>query len=182
MSPTTILLTAISAMGSIAQGQAQKRAAEHNAAMARREAEEARMRAKHNKEMAAQAAETSRREQRRQIGRQRAAAGASGRAQGGSVVDILADQSLEHELDIQNILHQGELGIWEGENIATKAEAEAEHSIAQGKSAVTSSIFEAGGTVLGGFANDRKKPKKKKKMAWNSSNTDWTFNGKEGYL
>lgn len=92
--PITMMAVAggISAVGSIAQGQASARAAEFNARISSA-----------NARLAEQRGDTQarliRRQGRQALGRQRAAAAASGVAMEGSILDIMADSRYQIERD-----------------------------------------------------------------------------------
>jgi hypothetical protein len=93
---------AVSAAGSIAQGNAAKASANYNAAVARQNAGIA------NANAAADAAK-----QERQgdllAGKQRAATGASGITPEGSPLEVMADSALESELDSLTTRYRGQL-------------------------------------------------------------------------
>ena len=99
---TTLASAAVSAAGSIAQGNAAKSAANYNAAVARQNADIARANATAD-------ADRQREQAGRLAGRQRAATGASGITPEGSPLDVMADSALSAELDALTTQYRGEL-------------------------------------------------------------------------
>jgi hypothetical protein len=102
-----------------------------------------RQRASLERQQAASAAETEARDANRRRGRNIAAAAGSGVSRSGSVLDVLADQALEDELQQANTLFTGEIKGREADEAATVADAEAAQSIARGKAAKRASIMKA---------------------------------------
>jgi len=104
--PITALLvagTAMSAIGAIQQGRAQKAAADYNATINMQNAEIARRNAALEEKQAE-------REDYLRLGAIRAAQGkAGGMAGEGSVLDVLGDVAAQGELERQNIIYRGEL-------------------------------------------------------------------------
>lgn len=92
----------MSGMNAIQQGSAARAGAEYNARIARENAEIAR-------EQTVQAVRQADREAYLRLGAIRAAAGASGGKQDGSVLDVLADTAAQNEIHRQDIIRRGEL-------------------------------------------------------------------------
>ncbi len=148
----TIASFAVSAVSSFAQGAAAKQAAEYNAQMAEREAQETRD--------AAQIEEEQHRDNlRRFIARQKAAAGASGFSD--SSAGLLAEEAAaEGERDVLTIRYSGSVA-------AAKSLSEAALQRYQGKAAYTQGVLGAGASILKGAGGVMQKPKKpalKKKL------------------
>lgn len=99
LSAVGTLLTASSLFG---QGQAGQRSAEYNAEIARRNAQIAQQQTQMD-------LETAQRNKVRALGSIRAAAGASGVALEGSVLDVLESSAIEAERTAQMIKYKGEL-------------------------------------------------------------------------
>lgn len=116
--------TVISAAGSISAGNAQKKAAQQNAALARMEA--------------AENARRSRRDTDALMGRQRVATAQQGTTAEGSPLLIFEDTAREAEIEVRHILAGG----------SARAQAFQE----QGRAARTAGLFSAGSTILGGAA------------------------------
>lgn len=93
---------AISAYSAVQQGQAAKKAADFNAAVAERNA-------KLSQDAAAAQADTQDRQARQRLGAIRAAYGGSGVSSEGSPLDVLENSASLAELDKQNILYSGNL-------------------------------------------------------------------------
>lgn len=118
---------AASLLGGFAQASSDRKVAEFNARQAEREGAAAEAEAKEE-------ATRIRREGRRLRGRQVSQAAASGLGLSGSVLDILADDAMEIELQALDVLRQGELGKQRGTE-------EAAISRSTGRSRATSSIL-----------------------------------------
>lgn len=132
-----IASTAVAAYGVYQQGQAQKSSADYNAKVAEQNALIAR-------QQAGLRARQQDRLNRLRLGSIRAAAGASGGMTGeGSVIDIIADQALQNELQKQEILYEGELK-------ARGFDASAGLSRLEGSAASTASKIGVGSTLLSG--------------------------------
>ncbi|MDH3231769.1 MAG: hypothetical protein OEN55_18415 [Alphaproteobacteria bacterium] len=119
-----IVGTVVSTAGSIAAGNAQKKAAQQNAAFARMQAEED--------------ARRSRRQSDALLGRQRAVVAASGTTMEGSPLLIVQDAAAEAETEIRHILRGG----------AAQAGAYRQ----AGSAAAQAGFIDAGATLLGGAA------------------------------
>jgi len=115
--------TAVSVIGSLQAGSAQKKASERQAAY---EAEQARIRE-----------DQERRKAKALLGRQRAAVGASGVTMEGSPLLTLMDTATEYEKDLLNIRRGAQYQIGE--------------TLAAGEQAQTASYYRAGSTVLTGL-------------------------------
>lgn len=134
----TVASSAISAVGAIQQGSAQKAAADYNAAVARNNAIAAR-------QQASAEAERQERQMRLRRGANIAKAAASGVALEGSVLDLFEDNAIEEEIDRLSIFYQGEIN-------ANNFEANATLDDMRGQAAKQASYFSAAGTLLGGTA------------------------------
>ena len=127
----------IGVIGALQQGQAQKNAANFNAAVAAQNAQLSR-------DEAAAAARQQDRETYLRLGAVRAAQGHSGgTGDAGSVLDIIGDSAAQSELEKQNILYRGELKARGYTNTATL-------DTISGQNAVTSSYYKAGSELLSG--------------------------------
>jgi len=132
--------TAVAVYGTYQQGQAQKKALTYNARVAEQNAEIAR-------QQATLRASQQDRLNRLRMGSIRAAAGASGGvANEGSIIDILADQAIQGELQKQEILYEGELK-------ARGFDASATLSIMEGSAAGKASTIGAGSALLSGVSS-----------------------------
>jgi hypothetical protein len=131
---------AVSAIGAIQQGKAQKAAADYNATINIQNAQIARA-------DAAAMAQQQDRENYLRLGAIRAAQGKSGGvANEGSVLDVLGDTAAQGELEKQNILYQGEQRARGFTNTAAL-------DTFSGKQAQRSSYMKAGSELLSGGAN-----------------------------
>ena len=130
----------VSAVGAIRQGQAAGAAAEYNAQINQQNAVIA------QQDAAARAGQQER-ENYLRLGAIRASQGKSGGVAGaGSVLDVLADTAAQGELEVQNILYQGDLRARGFENTATLDEYNADNSR-------TSGYLKAGTELLSGAAD-----------------------------
>ena len=133
---------AISAFGALQSGNAAKTAAKYNAKINEQNADLA----------LADAADQARvleREQYLRTGAIRAAQGASGGRQEGSVLDVIADVAAQGELEKQMILYRGQLKARGYRNAAQMDEY-------SGDTAKTGSYLKAGTELLGGALNTYK--------------------------
>lgn len=131
---------AVSAVGSIKQGQAQADAANYNAAIAAQNATIA-------QQQGVAAVEAQRRDSARAIGRMKALYGASGvQSDSGSPVDVLADSASMAELDALTTQYNYRLKALGYEN-----QAELDRSNA--KNARTSSYLNAASQVMNGMTS-----------------------------
>ena len=131
--PVTMLVmkvvgTAVSAIGSIQQGNNAQRAANYNAQVAFNNAAAARH----------QAAEEAKREKRQGVKRMGAM-----RAHDPDKLDLLEDSAMEEELNFQTVLHGGEMQAIGYENTARL-------EIARGKAARATGYAGAAGALLSG--------------------------------
>jgi len=129
--------TAVAVYGVYQQGQAQKSAADYNARLAGQ-----------NAVIARQQADLRARQQdrlnRMRLGTIRATQGAAGGAQDeGSVLDIIADNAMQGELQRQEIMYEGELK-------ARGYQGTAALDRMQGKAAGKAAAIGAGSALLGG--------------------------------
>jgi hypothetical protein len=129
---------AVSAVGAIQQGQANKAAASYNAQLAERDATISR-------QQASMDAETQRRDSQQTLGAMRAAYGASGVTMEGSPLDVLEASAEAAERDRQTLLYKGELR-------AMGYESDAAGQRYRGKQAETASYYSAGSSILMGAA------------------------------
>jgi hypothetical protein len=130
--------TVMSAVGAIQQGNAAKKAADYNAAIADRNATIA-------TQQAAADANTSRSVNARRLGAMRAKYGSSGVQAEGSVLDVMADSAAQAELEALNITYKGDLAAQGYGETATLNRM-------QGKNARTSGYLNAGSALLLGGA------------------------------
>ena len=130
---------AVAAYGAIQQGQAAKAAGKFNEAVNAQNAEIARTNAR------VQAGQVQR-ENALRLGAIRAAAGASGGTQEGSVLDVIADVGRQGELDRQYVIYQGEAQARGYTNTASLDRMGA-------KAASNASYYKAGSELLGGAAS-----------------------------
>lgn len=127
----------ISAVGSIAQASAASASAKYNAQVAER----------NKRAVTAQTineVEDRRIKDRRVLGTIRAAYGANGFEMGGSPMDVIADTTLEQELDVAKVKYQGKM----------KAEGYGEQAVLFGmeaKAAKTAGWIGAASGLLGGL-------------------------------
>lgn len=134
--------TALSVFGAMQSGSAAKKAAEYNAAVNRQNAELAQIEAR-------DAARIVDRQNYLLQGSIRAAAGASGGKQQGSVLDVIADAAAQGELEKQMILYRGQLKARGFRNTAELDEM-------GGDAAKTGSYLRAGSELLSGAINTYK--------------------------
>jgi len=129
----------VGAVSAIQQGKAARAASEFNANVEMQNAQIARA-------DAAAAAQQVDRENYMRFGASRAAQGRSGgAADQGSVLDVLADNAMQGELEKQNVIYQGEQRA-RGFNNSSALDTTA------GKNAQTSGYLKAGSELLGGGA------------------------------
>lgn len=133
------VMAVVGAVSAIRQGQAAKAAANFNAQISEQNAQISRQDAK-DQEIQQQ------RETYLRLGRIRAAQGASGGEQAGSVLDVLGDVGAQSELERQHIIYQGELRARGYTNTANLDRF-------QGKTASDASYMKAGSELIGGAAS-----------------------------
>lgn len=138
MDPFTLAIAgaAMSAVGAISQGNAAKKSADYNAAIADRNAVVAQQQASANEE-------AQRKIDARRMGAARAGYGASGVTSDGSVLDVLGDSIAEAELNALNIRYEGKLAAQGyGDTAASQRAA--------GRNAQASGYMKAGASLLQG--------------------------------
>lgn len=129
---------AVSAYSAIQQGKAAKAAEDYNSTIANQNAQIAQQQTKVADQQQA-------RENYLRLGAIRAAAGANGNANAGSVLDVIGDVAQQGELQRQQIRLGGQLKVRDYTNTAALDSA-------AGRQAQTSSYFKAGSDLLGGAA------------------------------
>jgi len=142
MGATTALLAASTAMGvggSLIQGQQQAQAAEYNAAVARQQAEAARVAGELEAERIRIAGE-------KLTGQQKAMYAKSGVTFAGSPMEVMIDSATQNEMDA--LMTEYNYAIQ-----ASQAESEAALAEWRAKTAVTSSYMRAGTTLLQGASS-----------------------------
>lgn len=141
MSTLSIIATAVSAIGSISQGYAQKQQAETAAKISEQQAARER-------QVAAAREEDYRRQASRDLATRRAALGASGVVQStGSPLLGTEDFVSEVELAALRMRNAGEAG-------ATRLEQDADFKRAQGRNAYRAGFFGAGSSLLTGISKN----------------------------
>lgn len=140
----------IGAVGAIAQGQAQKRAADYNAAIDERNAVIAGQNRKLTIETADIAARDKERENRRIIHSISAAYGSSGLELAGSPLDVLQDTAMEQAVDVQRIRYEGYVRAREGAIQILGLHEDATLKKMEGKAAQTAGYIGAAGSIFGG--------------------------------
>ena len=115
--------------------KAEQRAAETSARFDREQAAFSRESADIIRSMARQEAAQIDRQNRLRLGAIRAAGGASGGRLTGSIEDILADVAAQGELEKQNALFRGRLGVRQEEQTARGFDVSAQLALERGKSA-----------------------------------------------
>lgn len=148
-----IAMAVMAVATTVMQGLAQKQAADQNAAMAQRQAQEAQVRADMNASAAASEASQRRRTAFERLGSAEAAYGASGLSLSGTPTDVLADMAGQLELDARMSEYKGQVAQWEGQNEATRYKAEAKFQRQQGESAMYVAGAKAGGSLLTSMSN-----------------------------
>lgn len=140
MDPFTLAMigTAVATVGAISQGNAAKKSADYNAAIADRNAVVATQQASANEE-------AQRKIDARRMGMARAGYGASGVTSDGSVLDVLGDSIAEAELNALNIRYEGQLASQGYGDSASSQRA-------AGKNAQTAGYMQAGAALLQGGA------------------------------
>lgn len=153
MATAALIGGAISAVGAIQQGRAESRAAKHNAAISSQQAEVARQNAKFVKQQAKVQAGQVARINRLREGAIRAAAGASGVTQGGSVAEVLADVAAQGELERQQAIFEGDVQARGLLAEAAGAQSTAALDLMRGRAARTGSFLQAGASLFGGVSS-----------------------------
>lgn len=143
--------TAMSAIGSIQQGNAARQAADYNAAVAERNAAIQNNNAILARQQAVSASEQQRKDAARTMGRMRAGYAASGVQMEGSPLDVLASSAAAAELDTLNIVYNGVLKGASYDNEAQGLRESASMERARGRNAQTQGYMNAGSSLLLGL-------------------------------
>lgn len=130
--------TAMSAIGSMQQGQAAKAAAGYNAAMMEQNATVER-------QQAGAREDAQRRQARQVLGAQRAAFAQSGGGMGGSAADVMGQSAMNAELDALTLRYEGDLR-------ARGMESQAASERYSGRSSAMAGYMGAAGSILSGAA------------------------------
>lgn len=144
------LSTALSVVGAISEGNAQRAAANRAAEQDRRDAQirtQDRINAINTAELAA---EDQRREHRRQLATIKASLGSSGVDMAGSPLDVLADSAVGMALDQRRTSYEGQVRGRDAAMGIIGANESADANIAAGKNAKKSSYVKAGSALLSG--------------------------------
>ena len=150
----TALSTGIGVMGSIQQSRMQQQQAEYQADVARQNQKLAEQQASAERKAGYENMIAKRQETARLIGRQRAAAGASGVAVDvGSNLDLQADTASRGEIDAINLYNQGLDRGYNSEIQAWNYGSQAEAYDSQASAAGANGWMSAAGTALGGIAS-----------------------------
>lgn len=144
----TVASGAVSAVGSIQQGNAAMADAEYQAAVSRNNAIMERNKAKQELQAGEVEANQKRREVAAIIGRQRAGVGASGVTMSGSVLDVLTDTAGQGAFDIAMIRHNAEIRATDRNFSAQNFDAQSELMMMQGRAARQAGYMSALGTAL----------------------------------
>ena len=146
--------TTMGVVSSIQQGRTQSAQARYQADVARQNQELAEEQASAQARQGYENMITQRQETAKLIGRQRAAAGASGAAVDvGSSLDLQADTAAQGEMDAINLYNQGLDAAYNTQLQAWNYGRQASAYDAQADSALTSGYLNAAGTALGGIAD-----------------------------
>lgn len=144
---TTLLGTAVTAVGQYQTAVAANKQADYNAKVAANNAATAEMEAKFAEQQGERNAEAQRRKTAIMIGAQRARMGASGAVvDSGSFLDLTLDTAKQGELDAMALLEEGQMAAW-------RARVQGANYTAQSnlyKSSKTNPFMAAGGTLLSG--------------------------------
>lgn len=153
MLAATAASTGIGVMGSIQQGKAQSAQAKYQAEVSRQNQELAEQQASAERRQGYENMITQRQETARLIGRQRAAAGASGAVVDvGSNLDLQADTAAQGEMDAINAYHQGLDRAYNAEVQAANYGNQAAAYDATASSAKQAGYMNAAATAIGGIA------------------------------
>lgn len=135
-----VISAVVSAAGAVYSGQQQKKAADYNADVNKKNAETAQQQAMFD-------AEQQRAQNRKLLGAQRAAYSASGiDPDGGSPIDVQRDSAAQGELEALT-------AIYTGRSSANASNARATLNRMEGRAAVTGSYFSAGASLLSGASS-----------------------------
>lgn len=150
----TALSTGIGVMGSIQQSRMQQQQAEYQADVARQNQQLAEQQASAERKQGYENMIAKRQETAKLIGRQRAAAGASGAVVDvGSNLDLQADTAAQGEIDAINLYNQGLDRAYNSEIQAWNYGSQAEAYDSQASAAGSNAWMSAAGTALGGIAS-----------------------------
>ena len=150
----TALSTGIGVMGSIQQSRMQQQQAEYQADVARQNQKLAEQQASAERKQGYENMIAKRQETAKLIGRQRAAAGASGAVVDfGSNLDLQADTAAQGEIDAINLYNQGLDRAYNSEIQAWNYGSQAEAYDSRASAAGSSGWMSAAGTALGGIAS-----------------------------
>lgn len=140
--------TAVSAAGAIAGGIAESKSAKFNASVAEQNAQLAKQQAEQN-------ALKVRRNVNRVLGRQRTAIAKSG-LMGPTAADVASDSMVEGELDALNTLYQGEMTAYNYNQEASMQKNRSKSAMTSGMLGALGSI--ASGAVSGYYMNSQLNP------------------------
>jgi len=133
---------AISAVGTVMQGQAARKAGMYNAAVSKANARASRYEGQIE-------IEDRQREMRQQLGSIRAAYGSSGVQFAGSGMDLLRDTASEYAWDLRKIGYKSEVRAVGLENQADIEEAEAKNAMPAAMIGAATSLLKGAGTAYG---------------------------------
>lgn len=143
-----IISTGLSVIGAIQEGRQAQQVAQYNAAVAQRQAQEARQRTAINVQSARVETAAKRREALRRLGTAQAQFGAAGLTLAGTPTDVLANMAGELELDARLTAFQGDIARFEGATQTQRFQSEGELSLLEGRQARQKSLLTAGGTLV----------------------------------
>ena len=150
----TALGTAMSVVSSVQQGKAQSAQAKYQADVARQNQDLAEQQADAQARQGYENMISQRQETAKLIGRQRAAAGASGATVDvGSNLDLQADTAFQGEIDAVNLYNQGLDAAYNSQIQAWNYGQQADAYDAGADSAKTQGYLNAAGAALGGIAD-----------------------------
>lgn len=150
---TAAVGTGISAYGLIQQGNAQKREANYNAAVADNNAISAGYAAIQEGQAAQREVEQLRETRTRNVASQRSAAAHAGLMISGSVIDTMGDSVLAAEKEMAMSQYRGRINSYNAINQGSNLRTQSSMLRASGTAAKRASYLQAGGTVLTGAAN-----------------------------
>jgi len=188
MLAATAASTGIGVMGAIQQGKAQSAQAKYQAEVSRQNQELAEQQAGAERRQGYENMITQRQETARLIGRQRAAAGASGAVVDvGSNLDLQADTAAQGEMDAINAYNQGLDRAYNYDLQAANYGSQAKAYDATARSAKQAGYMNAAATAIGGIAEMGSVWGKSKQGGqkinnkpeyWDSSLGSWVTSGK----
>ncbi|WP_298069395.1 hypothetical protein [uncultured Mailhella sp.] len=154
MLTATALSTAVGVGSAIQQGKVQKQQAEYQSAVARQNQQLAEQQADAERRQGYENMVTKRQETAKLIGRQRAAAGASGAAvDEGSNLDLQADTAAQGEMDAINAYNQGLDRAYNSEIQAQNYGNQASAFDMQGQNSERAGYLNAASAAVGGIAD-----------------------------